>query len=148
MSMPGVDYNPYPLGPGDLAISDLKEPDKTKWRLIPKFKCAFPKKKFPEVWVNGRPATNEPKTVADAIKLLEEQYEEYNENLAKINNPEQETVLWNPSDKIGENSAVAINYKSHGGLTKVFLKPTIPFQIGYDALPPIAQTASPAPAPK
>jgi hypothetical protein len=40
-------------------------------------------------------------------------------------------VLWNPSEKSGSKGAVAINYKTHGALTKVFLKPTIPFSITY-----------------
>lgn len=109
----------------------LVDRDRSEWKSIPKFKCAFPDKKFPEVWVDGRPETDEIKTFGEAMKLLEEQYAELTTNISKRNNPEMETVLWNPSETKGENGAVAINYKTHGALTKVFLKPTIPFSITY-----------------
>jgi hypothetical protein len=128
----GSNLSNWPLSPDVIGLTDGRsEPDRTKWRLIPTFKCAFPNKKFPEVWVDGRPATNEPRIVADAVKLLDEQYQEYNANIAKLNNPKLETILWNPSEKNGDKGAVAVNYKTHGALTKVFLKPTIPFSITY-----------------
>ena len=44
---------------------------------------------------------------------------------------EESVIMWNPSETKGENGAVAINYKTHGALTKLFLKPTIPFMITY-----------------
>jgi hypothetical protein len=130
--LPEIEYSNWPLSPDLIGLTDGRsEPDRTKWRLIPKFKCAFPNKKFPEVWVDGRPATNEPRIVADAVKLLDEQYQEYYANIASFNNPKLETILWNPSEKNGDKGAVAVNYKTHGALTKVFLKPTIPFSITY-----------------
>jgi hypothetical protein len=99
-----------------------------------KYACAFPNKKFPEVWVDGRPSIdlfyveNEENP---ATKIYNEQEIELAKNKQKIENPELRTVLWNPSETKGENGAVAINYKTHGALTKVFLKPTIPFSITY-----------------
>lgn len=127
-----VDFGAKDLPIGlDLLLINLNEPDKNKWKGIPKWKCAFPDKKFPEVLVDGRPETDEIKTFGDGIKLYEEQMAEYTINVSKRNNPEMETVLWNPSETKGENGAVAINYKTHGALTKVFLKPTIPFSITY-----------------
>jgi hypothetical protein len=125
------------LGSGTqaLKISDggtkIEYTDRNTWKNIPKFKCAFPNKKFPEVWVDGRPETNEIKTLEEVYNLIDEQNAELEANIVKLNNPKLETILWNPSEKNGDTGAVAVNYKSHGALTKVFLKPTIPFSITY-----------------
>jgi hypothetical protein len=41
--------------------------------------------------------------------------------------------MWNPSDDpVDKYGSHAINYNNYGALTKLFLKPTIPFQITYD----------------
>jgi hypothetical protein len=98
------------------------------------YKCAFPNKKFPEVWVNGRPAiaiTKKAKEETPAQKIFNEQNLELTKNIDTIKNPDLHVVLWNPSEKNSDKGAVAVNYKTHGALTKVFLKPTIPFSITY-----------------
>jgi hypothetical protein len=124
------------LGPGNQAAklidgTKIEYTDRNTWKYIPKFKCAFPNKKFPEVWVDGRPETHEIRTLEDVYKLIDEQNAELEANIVKLTNPKLETILWNPSEKNGDTGAVAVNYKSHGALTKVFLKPTIPFSITY-----------------
>jgi hypothetical protein len=98
------------------------------------YKCAFPNKKFPEVWVDGRPAialTKKAKEETPAQKIFNEQNLELTKNIDTIKNPDLHVVLWNPSEKNSDKGAVAINYRTHGALTKVFLKPTIPFSITY-----------------
>ena len=41
--------------------------------------------------------------------------------------------MWNPSDDpVDKYGSHAINFNNYGALTKLFLKPTIPFQISYD----------------
>jgi hypothetical protein len=98
------------------------------------YKCAFPNKKFPEVWVDGRPAialTKKAKEETPAQKIFNEQNLELTKNIDTIKNPDLHVVLWNPSEKNSDKGAVAVNYKTHGALTKVFLKPTIPFSITY-----------------
>jgi hypothetical protein len=91
--------------------------------------CAFPNKKFPEVWVDGRPSKEY--TYNEYVTINKEQESEYNENSDKLKNPELGIMLWNPSETKGDKGAVAVNYRTHGALTKVFLKPTIPFSITY-----------------
>jgi hypothetical protein len=98
------------------------------------YKCAFPNKKFPEVWVDGRPAiaiTKKAKEETPAQKIFNEQNLELTKNIDTIKNPDLHVVLWNPSEKNSDKGAVAVNYRTHGALTKVFLKPTIPFSITY-----------------
>ena len=91
--------------------------------------CAFPNKKFPEVWVDGRPSAEY--TFNEYANIRKAQESEYNENSDKIKSPELGIMLWNPSETKGDKGAVAVNYKTHGALTKIFLKPTIPFSITY-----------------
>ena len=44
----------------------------------------------------------------------------------------QRVMIWNPSDDPSDpNSSIAVNYISHGGLTKLYLKPPLPFSINY-----------------
>jgi hypothetical protein len=55
--------------------------------------------------------------------------------------------IWNPSDDpLDRSGSHAINYENHGALTKLYLKPTIPFQFSFDPTglmppppPPLAQ---------
>jgi hypothetical protein len=115
----------------DTWIRTIEGTDRKDWKNIPTFKCAFPNKKFPEVLVDGRPETKEIKTFEDAYKLIDEQNAELDANIAKLNNTELGIMLWNPSETKGDKGSVAVNYKTHGALTKVFLKPTIPFSITY-----------------
>ena len=117
-------------------IKPFEDGDKTTYRFI----SAFPDKDFPEVWVKGR----QPETLTNLeyLIVLGRQDSEMRSNMYKFKEPrplsEQNVIMWNPSETKGENGAVAINYKTHGALTKVFLKPTIPFEIGYAPLPLIA----------
>jgi hypothetical protein len=40
--------------------------------------------------------------------------------------------IWNPSDDVKDPlGSYAINYNNHGALTKLFMKPTLPFSINY-----------------
>jgi hypothetical protein len=94
----------------------------------------YPDRDFPDVWVKGRPARS--MTVAEWKKSVKDQIAEFETNMLKFkdqNTPygDKKVLIWNPADKAGDKSAVAINYKTHGALTKVFLKPTIPFSITY-----------------
>lgn len=156
----GSEYYPEPMeiSPGKYAgtfwegyyIQNFFVPEDPSFRLPPlqdgdkttyQFTSAFPNKNFPEVWVKGR----QPQTLTKLeyqIILVEQDTEMRTNRFNKFVNPrplsEQNVILWNPSETKGENGAVAINYKTHGALTKVFLKPTIPFEIGYAPLPLIA----------
>jgi hypothetical protein len=114
-----------------------------------------PNKDYPEVLVKGRP--RQTLNLTEYAKVIEEQNSEGTANIAKYKaaqlesqtpKVEQKTILWNPSETKGQNGAVAINYKTHGALTKVFLKPTIPFEIRYDPVPLLPSIDAPAPAPK
>jgi hypothetical protein len=118
-------------------IQPLQDGDKTTYQ----FTSAFPNKNFPEVWVKGR----QPQTLTKSeyqIVLISQDTEMRSNRFDKFTKPrplsEQNVIMWNPSETKGENGAVAINYRTHGALTKVFLKPTIPFEIGYALLPLIA----------
>jgi hypothetical protein len=94
------------------------------------YKSPYPNKKFPEVWVDGRPVTS--MTHAEYRKLIVEEESALIEKQEKVNSPSEQIVfIWNPSEISGDKGAVAINYRTHGALTKVFLKPTIPFSITY-----------------
>ena len=97
------------------------------------FISAFPDKDFPEVWVKGTPPIryNNPDQFLESTLL---QDTEMRGNRSKFLYPDlsdQKVILWNPSETKGDKGAVAINYKTHGALTKIFLKPTIPFSITY-----------------
>ena len=40
--------------------------------------------------------------------------------------------MWNPSDDPKDpNGSIAVNYNNHGALTKLFLKPTLPFTVTF-----------------
>jgi hypothetical protein len=66
----------------------------------------------------------------------EQQVEEEKKNLKKwvADSMKYRVVpMWNPSDDpVDKYGSHAINYNNYGSLTKLFLKPTIPFQITYD----------------
>lgn len=52
---------------------------------------------------------------------------------AKNRTPKKMVRIWNPSDDPDDiDGSQAINYTNHGALTKLYLKPTIPFQITFD----------------
>jgi len=43
--------------------------------------------------------------------------------------------MWNPSDdRTDPLGSYAINYKNYGALTKLFLKPTLPFSVNYSGM--------------
>lgn len=95
----------------------------------------YPDRDFPDVWVKGKPSGS--MTKGAWYQIYMQQLGEFEENMGKFKNQttpygDKRVLLWNPSDKAGNKSAVAINYKTHGALTKVFLKPTIPFIISYN----------------
>ena len=79
--------------------------------------------------------------------FYEQQVEEEKKNLKKwVKDSMKYRVIpmWNPSDdQVDKYGSHAINYNNHGALTKLFLKPTIPFQISYD---PTGVLPNPAPA--
>lgn len=70
---------------------------------------------------------------------------------AKNQKPKKMVRIWNPSDDPTDiNGSQSINYKNHGALTKLYLKPTIPFNITFDPTgmasvprPPTAQRIAP-----
>jgi hypothetical protein len=112
---------------------------------------AFPDKDYPEVWVKGRP--RQTLTYVEYHGQNAAQIVEREQNIMKFQispNPpgEESVIMWNPSETKGQNGAVAINYKTHGALTKVFMKPTIPFEIRYEPVPLLSTIDAPAPAPK
>lgn len=42
--------------------------------------------------------------------------------------------MWNPSDSPTDgDGAIALNYETHGALTKLYLKPTLPFNLTFSA---------------
>lgn len=44
----------------------------------------------------------------------------------------KKVYMWNPSDDpTDDNGSQAVNYKNHGALTKLFLKPTLPFTVTF-----------------
>lgn len=50
---------------------------------------------------------------------------------AKSNNGKM-VYMWNPSDDPKDpNGSIAVNYQNHGALTKLFLKPTLPFTVTF-----------------
>jgi hypothetical protein len=93
----------------------------------------YPGSDFPEV-LSKADIEKMAGKVEYAKKYSEQSYVE-NANRKKIdaeNALEKKRVrLWNPSETKGDKGAVAVNYKTHGALTKIFLKPTIPFSITY-----------------
>lgn len=43
--------------------------------------------------------------------------------------------MWNPSDELTDSGgSYAINYRNYGALTKLFLKPTLPFSVNYSGM--------------
>ena len=102
--------------------------------LIVPYKCKYPDGKFPDVWINGIPAgvTN----LQNFLAIQAKAGDEFLRNVKRVGNQgtldeDSRVIMWNPSETNGAEGAVAINYKTHGALTKVFLKPTIPFSISY-----------------
>jgi len=98
------------------------------------YECKFPDKKFPDVWLDGIPSGVT--TNLGFTKILNRAEEELKRNVARVKDQgsldeDSRVLMWNPSETNGPEGAVAINYKTHGALTKVFLKPTIPFSISY-----------------
>ena len=73
---------------------------------------------------------------------------------SKANISKRVVRVWNPSDDpLDKYGSLAVNYHNHGALTKLFLKPTIPFQFTFDpygtapiAPAPLAQRIEPSPA--
>lgn len=94
----------------------------------------FPGSDFPEVLSKA-----DVETMAGRVeynkKYADQSFVEF-ANKKKIdaeNRLEKKRVrMWNPSETKGDNGAVAINYKTHGALTKVYLKNTIPFTVGFN----------------
>jgi hypothetical protein len=42
--------------------------------------------------------------------------------------------MWNPSDEPSDaKGSIALNYETHGALTKLYLKPTLPFNLTFSA---------------
>jgi hypothetical protein len=56
-------------------------------------------------------------------------------NDAKAKAKRQQVVrMWNPSDDPTDAAgAIALNYQTHGALTKLYLKPTLPFNLTFSA---------------
>ena len=56
-------------------------------------------------------------------------------NAAKASKNRQQVVrMWNPSDSPTDgDGAIALNYETHGALTKLYLKPTLPFNLTFSA---------------
>jgi hypothetical protein len=56
-------------------------------------------------------------------------------NAAKGRARRQQVVrMWNPSDSPTDaDGAIALNYETHGALTKLYLKPTLPFNLTFSA---------------
>jgi len=56
-------------------------------------------------------------------------------NDAKAKAKRQQVVrMWNPSDNPSDiEGAIALNYETHGALTKLYLKPTLPFNLTFSA---------------
>lgn len=56
-------------------------------------------------------------------------------NAAKGRKNRQQVVrMWNPSDSPTDgDGAIALNYETHGALTKLYLKPTLPFNLTFSA---------------
>jgi hypothetical protein len=56
-------------------------------------------------------------------------------NAAKARANRQKVVrMWNPSDNPTDgDGAIALNYETHGALTKLYLKPTLPFNLTFSA---------------
>ena len=56
-------------------------------------------------------------------------------NDAKASKNRQKVVrMWNPSDSPTDaEGAIALNYETHGALTKLYLKPTLPFNLTFSA---------------
>lgn len=56
-------------------------------------------------------------------------------NAAKSKARRQQVVrMWNPSDSPTDgDGAIALNYETHGALTKLYLKPTLPFNLTFSA---------------
>jgi len=54
---------------------------------------------------------------------------------AKARAKRQQVVrMWNPSDSPTDGEgAIALNYETHGALTKLYLKPTLPFNLTFSA---------------
>ena len=54
---------------------------------------------------------------------------------AKAKARRQQVVrMWNPSDSPTDaEGAIALNYQTHGALTKLYLKPTLPFNLTFSA---------------
>jgi hypothetical protein len=138
-----------------------EDPNSTDFSLLPGnniYISAFPDKDYPEVWVKGR--LREGLNYSTYGNILTQQSVELKANQIKAeaalaaavrgqaSATEESVIMWNPSETKGQNGAVAINYKTHGALTKVFLKPTIPFEIGYDSVPLLRPNVPPPPAPK
>jgi hypothetical protein len=136
-----------------------EDPTNTDFSLISRpntaYISAFPDKDYPEVLVKGRPREMLGHPIYSHI--ITQQNAELKANQIKAeaalaaargqaSATEESVIMWNPSETKGENGAVAINYKTHGALTKVFLKPTIPFEIGYDSVPLLRPNIPPPPA--
>jgi hypothetical protein len=50
----------------------------------------------------------------------------------RTKNNGKKVYMWNPSDDPGDaNGSQAVNYDNHGALTKLFLKPTLPFNVTF-----------------
>jgi hypothetical protein len=54
---------------------------------------------------------------------------------AKAKAKRQQVVrMWNPSDESTDaEGSIALNYQTHGALTKLYLKPTLPFNLTFSA---------------
>jgi hypothetical protein len=50
----------------------------------------------------------------------------------RTKNNGKKVYLWNPSDDPDDaNGSIAVNYENHGALTKLYLKPTLPFTVTF-----------------
>jgi hypothetical protein len=54
---------------------------------------------------------------------------------AKGRSKRQQVIrMWNPSDEPSDaQGSIALNYETHGALTKLYLKPTLPFNLTFSA---------------
>ena len=87
-------------------------------------------------------------------EYVEQVAEEKANRLKFLKNSTKDRIvrIWNPSDDpVDKYGSLALNYDNYGALTKLYLKPTIPFQFSFDptglsAPPPAPAVRNVAPA--
>jgi hypothetical protein len=111
----------------------------------------YPGSSYPEV-LSSAETEQLPNQAAFAKKWVAQVLEEH-KNKQKINAQnalaKKRVYIWNPSEEPWlRGGSHELNWNNHGALTKLYIKPTIPFKVSFDPYGALYKTPTPPPVTK